>query len=378
MSQATAWDEQDWIDPPSIYRGAPFWSWNERLDPARLCRQIEQMHAAGMGGFFMHSRYGLKTAYLSGEWFECVSACVAKARELNMKAYLYDEDRWPSGAAGGLVTRDRPEFGRQLLVAIEGEKLPEALEHIGSFAVKLDASETLIDYRPVDDSGELAEGEKLISFGAGVSESSTWFNEAPYLDVLNADAVAEFIRVTYQAYADRYGDDFGELIPAIFTDEPNYGHGHFEAEGKICTVTWTAALPMTFKKRRGYDLRDRLPELIYATDAADRPGFSAVRHDFWLTVTELFVENFSAQIGRWCGKHNIAMSGHYLAEESMVRQIGQIGSAMPHYAWQQWPGIDILTDQRREISTAKQCSSVAAQVGHERVLSELYGCTGWD
>lgn len=23
-----------------------------------------------------------------------------------MKAWIYDEDRWPSGAAGGLVTRD--------------------------------------------------------------------------------------------------------------------------------------------------------------------------------------------------------------------------------------------------------------------------------
>ena len=69
-----------WADPPAEYRSAPFWSWNSRLDPDRLCRAIESMHAAGMGGFFMHSRYGLKTPYLSDEWFECVSACVEKAR----------------------------------------------------------------------------------------------------------------------------------------------------------------------------------------------------------------------------------------------------------------------------------------------------------
>ncbi|OPX22455.1 MAG: hypothetical protein B1H04_04990, partial [Planctomycetales bacterium 4484_123] len=75
MSQQSEWDPRDWQDPPSIYRGAPFWSWNSHLDADRLCRQIEQMHAAGMGGFFMHSRYGLKTPYLSQEWFRCVSAC---------------------------------------------------------------------------------------------------------------------------------------------------------------------------------------------------------------------------------------------------------------------------------------------------------------
>ena len=62
------------------------------------------MHAAGMGGGFMHSRNGLKTAYLSDEWFQCVSACIENARELGMKAYLYDEDRWPSGTVGGVGT----------------------------------------------------------------------------------------------------------------------------------------------------------------------------------------------------------------------------------------------------------------------------------
>lgn len=67
-------------------------------------RAIESMHAAGMGGGFMHSRNGLKTAYLSDEWFQCVSACIENARELGMKAYLYDEDRWPSGTVGGVGT----------------------------------------------------------------------------------------------------------------------------------------------------------------------------------------------------------------------------------------------------------------------------------
>ena len=71
---------QAWKNPSSVYRGAPFWSWNDRLIPERLCRQVEAMHAAGMGGFFMHSRYGLKTPYLSAEWFESVAACVEKAR----------------------------------------------------------------------------------------------------------------------------------------------------------------------------------------------------------------------------------------------------------------------------------------------------------
>ncbi len=378
MSASEQWTEQTWQNPPSIYRGAPFWSWNDRLVPQRLCRQIEAMHQAGMGGFFMHSRYGLKTPYLSPEWFECVGACVEKARQFDMKAYLYDEDRWPSGAAGGIVTRQRPKFGKQVLVALDHDSVPEALERVGSFAVRLDDSGRAQSYRALEESARPAEGEKLVSFAAGVSQPSEWFNEAPYLDVLGREAVAEFVRVTHQAYADRYAKDFGQLIPAIFTDEPNYHHGAIKVQGAVAMLPWTAELPRAFKKARGYDLRDHLVELVYPLAGGEAAPFSRVRHDYHRTLAELFVRNFSHQIGRWCQMHNIALTGHYNAEQTLYSQTTNIGSAMAHYEHQQWPGIDILTDQRREISTAKQCSSVAAQLGRQRVLSELYGCTGWD
>ena len=50
---------------PVQYRPLPFWSWNDKLDPDELRRQIRAMHDAGLGGFFMHARGGLQTAYLS-------------------------------------------------------------------------------------------------------------------------------------------------------------------------------------------------------------------------------------------------------------------------------------------------------------------------
>ena len=44
-----------------IYRGVPFWSWNDTLDKDELVRQVEWMNDNGIGGFFMHARGGLKT-----------------------------------------------------------------------------------------------------------------------------------------------------------------------------------------------------------------------------------------------------------------------------------------------------------------------------
>ena len=101
--------------PGALYRDTPFWAWNCDLDPEELKRQIRVFKEMGMGGFHMHARTGLGTPYLSPEFMERVKECVSTAKELDMLAWLYDEDRWPSGAAGGLVTRDPKFRARHLL-----------------------------------------------------------------------------------------------------------------------------------------------------------------------------------------------------------------------------------------------------------------------
>ena len=91
-------------NPGAEKRSLPFWAWNGRLDKKELVQQVRQMKQAGVGGFFIHSRDGLETEYLGAEWMECVKAVVEEAKRLGMYAWLYDEDRWPSGTAGGRVT----------------------------------------------------------------------------------------------------------------------------------------------------------------------------------------------------------------------------------------------------------------------------------
>ena len=93
-------------NPTSEYRAAPFWAWNDKLEKDELLRQIEVFKKMGLGGFHMHVRSGLQTPYLGEEFMELISSCVDKAKSENMLAYLYDEDRWASGPAGGFVTEN--------------------------------------------------------------------------------------------------------------------------------------------------------------------------------------------------------------------------------------------------------------------------------
>lgn len=357
-------------NPSCQYRGAPFWSWNDRMDPAEVRRQVRDFHAAGIGGFFMHSRGGLETPFLSEEWFRACDAAIDEARQLGMLAWAYDEDRWPSGNAGGIVTGRYPETAGRNLEAVREDSYPTL--KAGVLAVFRPGRKGWVAAaRPA----KLGEGEQYLVFYAHANKSTDWHNGRPPLDVLDREAVGRFIEVAYQPYADRYPKDMGKTIPGVFTDEPNFfGGGQGQAESGV-VLPWTTTLPGQFRKRRGYDLAGYLPALL-GEPISGKPA-DEVRHDYWMTVTELFVENFSEQIGQWCARHKAALTGHWLYEESLKGQVEVSGAAMPHYVHEEVPGIDILCRRTTELLTVKQTASVAHQWGRKRLISELYGASGW-
>lgn len=96
-------------DPPSEYRSAPLWDWNEQITKEGISFQMEEFKKAGIGGVFVHPRPGLLTEYLSDEWFQLFDFTVQKGRELDMKVWIYDENSYPSGFAGGHVPAQMPD-----------------------------------------------------------------------------------------------------------------------------------------------------------------------------------------------------------------------------------------------------------------------------
>ena len=373
--------ERDFHEPGAWHRGMPFWAWNGKLSPDELRRQIRLMKRMGLGGFFMHSRVGLDTAYLSDEWFACIEACADEAEKQGMLAWLYDEDRWPSGAAGGLVTKD-PRWRRRSL-AMRQIASPKALtwddDTVAAFTAHVSGN-TAREVRRIP-RGErperLAEGEKILAFVVEVEPPSSWYNGATYLDTLNPQAVKRFIAVTHEAYRKRVGGHFGKVIPGIFTDEPNHGHrlGTDHATGKLLGQPWTAGLPAAFRRRYGYDLLPHLVELFLDVDG--RP-FTKARWQFHDCVTHLFVDSFGRQIGEWCRENRLRFTGHVLMEDTLSQQTAVVGSAMRFYEHMQLPGMDLLTEHWRAYTTAKQVSSAGRQFGLRTRLTETYGCTGWD
>ncbi len=336
------------------FRGAPFWSWNDDLKPEEIRRQLREMKKAGLGGAFLHARIGLITPYMRARWMENIAAAIDECQRCELGAWLYDEDRWPSGTAGGMTAA---KLGFEVASARSlrcRELSPDELE------ITADTVATFAAWR---EGGRVARVERF-SGEPPPCDLVLQFTAPPvgYVDLLSPRVVRTFIELAYEPYRKRFAEHFGATVPGIFTDEPNFR-----------CPPWSPELPEFFKQRFGYDLLDRLPELFYRL-----PGHEKTRHDYFAAATALYVDSFSRQIGQWCAEHNLLFTGHQLAEDSLLYQAEHIGAAMPHYVHMQMPGIDHLTRRLGTVALVKQCSSVAHQFGGRRVLSEMFGCCGWN
>ena len=96
-------------EPGADFRPAPFWVWNARMDSSDIDRMLPDFARQGFGGVFVHPRPGMETEYLSEDWFNLWSYSLEKGRELGLKLWIYDENSYPSGFAGGHVAARWPD-----------------------------------------------------------------------------------------------------------------------------------------------------------------------------------------------------------------------------------------------------------------------------
>lgn len=368
--------------PSSEYRGAPFWAWNCALDLDETVAQTLIFKEMGFGGYHTHVRFGLDTPYLGTEFNACIKACAESAKKEGMRLYLYDEDCWPSGGAGGAVTKNKRFSARYLLFTVHKSKTPSILDGDGKLleGQKLLARYVvhalggkLISYR------RLSENENpsgIIWYAYLKTEAPRSFlNNAPYVDVLNRQALDCFAEITYGSYKKTVGDFFDKEIKSIFSDEPQYHRFRHGLSLPYCKQerAWTDDFDFTFQKAYGYSLLDRLPELFWEP----KNNYSVARYNYFDHLSERFANAFSDNLGSRCNDMGIALTGHLMEEPRLGTQTQSVGDAMRQYRGFQIPGIDILCS-RYEFTTAKQTQSAVRQYGREAMLSEVYGVSRWD
>ena len=377
-------------EPGVQWRGKPFWSWNGELEKEELIRQSHVLGEMGFGGYFMHSRSGLITEYLGDEWFDLINSTADAGEKEGLEVWLYDEDRWPSGSAGGKVS-ENPKYRMKSLTLFETP--PEQFcwdeEILCAFVAVVSADGiSLTECRPLNKADDVAsvlhalsgDGEKrVLVFKIVPDAPNSNYNGNTYIDTMNREAVNKFIEVTHEEYKKRCGDRMGRSIKGIFTDEPHRGFVmkdlRVENGVRITSVPWTDDILEEFKGRYGYDVLPLIPELFYRMGGEK---IAKSRINYIDLTCNLFNERFMEPINNWCEENGIIYTGHVLHENCLASQTIPNGSLMRSYLYMGYPGIDILSDKETCYWIVKQLSSISRQFDKPWMLSELYGCTGWE
>ena len=342
--------EKDFKDPPADFRSAPLAVWNSKVTEAEVERTMRELKEAGFGGLFIHPRPGMITEYLGDEWFSLYKHAVEFGKEIGMNVWIYDENSYPSGFAGGHVPQEMPESYNQGqgLALTKVELLPEdtapyymCLKKEGD-AWK-DITAQVAEYKGT-------KGEYYL-YKKTYMGKSDWYGGYSYVDLLVPGVTEKFLEVTMKnGYEKTLKGEFGSSIKGIFSDEPN-----ISTSGGL---RWTPDLFDVFRQKWGYDLKPLL---------------------------QLFIDRWSKPFHQYCEENNLEWTGHYWEHGWPYMNDGPDNMAM--YAWHQMPAIDMLFNQFDEkspvaqfgnVRSVKELRSVANQMGYSRTLSETYGGGGWD
>ena len=336
---------------------------------------------------------------VSEEAWAIFLAGVEKAKEMGFKVWLYDEEGYPSGAAGGLTLKNHPEYQARGIFAIRREG--NGAEAV-TIALPEDAEKFVYAHiYPVKDGNIQTQGSQPVDFTTTVVEAKglegTWilmafaektmfegthsqhnvFSERKYINILSADAVKRFIKLTHEAYAQTMKDDLRKNIDAIFTDEPSLMVCYLNTprDFKYAVIPWEDSLAERFQEMHGYEI---LPNL-YALFGGFSEREMHIRRHFYQTVSDMVASNYFGQIYQWCEEHGLDSSGHLLLEERIIQHVAFSGDLMACLRKMQSPGVDMLTSKPERIlkdgwfMSPKYAGSVASLTGREVVMSETSG-----
>lgn len=387
--------KKEFTRPSATYRALPM-----DFDQSHPAECAANLADGNWGGALFSHRGGSGGYLIDSEGWTRFQASVQECKNRGLDVWIYDENGYPSGRAGGLTLEGHPEYEARGLfysyrdIAIKSDeqtewKLPEGTPfYIASFPLSLvgtiygDGDDLTAQAKDGLLSAKIKKGHwRLVAFVENRLYNGTHApitGGAPYINIMDPAAVKRFIEVTHEQYYKHCGDEFGKSIKAFFTDEPSLQGGYLTQETQpYPVIAWYHGLPDIFKSKNGYDIRKALPALF------NNGGRETVtyRSDFYSTISRVVADSYFKPIREWCEKHNVASTGHLLWEESLVYHASFYGSVFPSLAELDWPGIDVLGCAKQATSgshieggavTPKLISSAAHIYDKKRTMTESF------
>ena len=256
--------QREFASPGKAYGSAPLWVWHTKVTKTIIDSMMQEFKQNAFGGVMVHPRPGLITEYLSPDWFSLYQYTIKKGKELGLDVWIYDENSYPSGFAGGNVPDQMPESYNQgqMLHMVKADTLP------------VNTTDVLVVLK--EDNGKWIDISHRLNVEKGKPGKYYLFKkeyyqkqarivgppEFPYVDLMVKGVTEKFLEITMKGYEKIAVNEFGKTVPGLFSDEPSiptHGQGN---------VRWTPDLFSSFQQQWGYNLQEHLPSLFEETSAA--------------------------------------------------------------------------------------------------------------
>lgn len=298
-----------------------FWAINAPLDETELCRQLDAMQALGFTGTVFHPRnYPGNPPYLSLAYLDILSKVILHAKRRGMAFWLYDENGWPSGRAGGLVLTQLKDCRCEWLTWEQGAVQRHSCRQVNT---------------------------------------------------LDAQDMACFVRITYDRYRTGLDPEAFDWVTGFFSDEVGFldGHGVTVQQGG---VPWHRDIGRQYQALYGEPLEPKLDRLFRPAEDS-----GSVRARYWEIAADLLAENFYDRIDRWCRQYGKRYTAHLKGEENLFFQIPYSGSVFRCLRRVNTPAVDALGRQPGNAWYPRIAASLARQYGSGHCLVEALGGSGW-
>ena len=380
----------------------PFY-WQHGDHTHLIPEHIQRIYDSGCRAFCVESR---PHPDFAGElWWRDMDVILSEAQKRDMKVWLLDDDKFPTGHAAGMIAKKYPELRQWELIERHIDVVGSApdtsiIVHpdddenilIGAYAYQRRADDLeTCHYDAVDLTDKINGSYLTWDIPNGVWRIFFYYQSriggrAEYIDMINPKSVQVLIDVVYESHFAHYSQYFGNTFAGFFSDEPCFGNqvfgqqrfdfGYYEARiGKhSLALPWNEAVLEGVRERLGFDPVPHL-NLLWYEDGEKGDRQAGIRHAYMDTITQLYSDCFTKQIADWCHTHGVQYIGHTVEDMNCHMRSG-VGHYFRALRWQDMSGIDVVLHQIMPgmadyIHTATCATSVCAGSFFDYILAKL-------
>ncbi|MBR5280802.1 MAG: glycosyl transferase family 2 [Clostridia bacterium] len=318
-----------------------FWQRGDHTE--KIPAQIEAIYQSGCREFCVESK--THPDFCGAGWWRDLDLILEEAEKRNMRVWILDDDRFPTGHAAGMIEKKYPHLRQwnaterhidvagptreTAFIAKEMRGGEETLLGVYAYKRLPDENETC-QYEAIDLTDKVQGDYLYWDVPEGVWRVFFYYQSRVggwnyQIDMISKESVAVLLESVYEPHYQRYKDRFGKTIVGFFSDEPAFVNQMFEQpridygfyEKRIGTkglaLPWNENVRTRMTEELGFDPVPHL-NLLWFEDCAKGDQQAAIRYAYMNAVTALYRDCFTKQLGDWCRERGVLYTGHVIED----------------------------------------------------------------